>query len=156
MSLTSKSSRRVALSFGKLSLPRYTHEFAPKTFTQYQLLAFFVLKLFFRTYDCDFEPILRESPILRDDLGLVRVPDHTTLHRAERRLLTFAHVRRLLFASVKVLLGRCSTIHRVAADSTGFESSAVSPYFVRRRACGQNGVKNPLYATSRYTRFPKP
>lgn len=59
-------------------------------------------------------------------------------------------VRQLFSISAKLLLGRRRTIDRAAADSSGFESSRISPYFVRRR---DRSSGKPTTCT--YSRFPK-
>ena len=155
MSITSKSPRRVALAVGRRTLPDYAHRFAPKTYTQPQLLACLVLMRFHKTDFRGIAAILEDNPALRDTLQLIRTPHFSTLHKAYRRLIRLPNVRQLLSTSAKLLLGRKRTIHKAAADSSGFESSRVSPYFVRRRQRGQGKAKNPLYQTTTYTRFPK-
>lgn len=152
MSSTSKSPRRVAimaLAVGKRSLPAYAHRFAPKTFTQPQLLACLVLMRFHKTDYRGITAILTDHPTLLADLGLTRVPHFTTLQKAHHRMIRFAVVRDLLATSVEMRLRR-RRIRRSAADSTGFESVRISPYFVRRR---DRSSGKPT--TSCYTRFPK-
>lgn len=153
MSRTSKSPRRVALTalaIGQRILPAYAHRFAPKTFTQPQLLACLVLMRFHKTDYRGIVALLDDNPALCDELGLNRVPHFTTLHKAHRRLMHLPTVRQLLCASVKLLFKRKRIVARAAADSTGFESSCISPYFVRRR---DRSSKKPTTCT--YTRFPK-
>ncbi len=153
MSLTSKSPRAVAavaLAIGERGLPRYAHRFAPQTFTQPHLLACLVLMRFYKTDYRGIVGILADNPTLCAGLGLTRDPHFTTPAKAQRRLIRFAAVRGLLAASVKLLQPRRRRIRRAAADATGFESSRISPYFVRRR---DRSSGKPT--TSRYTRFPK-
>lgn len=153
MSRTSKSPRRIAaaaLALGRRVLPAYSHPNAPKTFTQPQLLACLVLKRFLKTDDRGVAALLEDCACLRRVIGLKKTPHHTTLFKAQARLLRFGVVRRLLAASGDAL-GRSGRIERVAAaDSTGFESSRVSPYFVWRR---QGHANQPQRVT--YTRYPK-
>ncbi len=153
MSRTSKSPRRVALAalaIGQRVLPDHGHPNAPKIFTQPQLLACLVLKRFLKTDDRGVAALLKDCPNLRDAIGLKKTPHHTTLFKAQARLLRFGTVRRLL-AACGDALGRAGRIERVAAaDSTGFESSRVSPYFVWRR---QGNAKHSVRVT--YTRFSK-
>jgi transposase len=153
MSRTSRSPRRVALTalaIGQRTLPAYAHRFAPKTFTQPQLLACLVLMRFHKTDYRGAVALLDDNPALCGELGLKRVPHFTTLHKAHRRLLRLPITRQLLCTSAKLLLKRKRTVTRAAADSTGFESSRISPYFVRRR---DRSSKKPTTCT--YTRFPK-
>jgi hypothetical protein len=153
MSNTSKSPRTVAmvaLAIGHRRLPRYTHRFSPKTFTQPQLFACLVLKAFFKT---DYRGIvyqLRDNPTLCDDLKLRRIPHFTTLQKASRRLLRLPIVKRLIDAAVQLMMGRAKRLQRAAIDASGFESRRISPYFVRRR---DRSTGKPT--TSHYTRFPK-
>lgn len=158
MSLTSKSPRMVtlaALAVGKEALRDYSHRYSPKVFTQPQLLACLVLMTFLRTDYRGLEQHLKDLPAYQEWLGLKKVPDHSTLHKAAQRFLSQGRCLRLLAASVKLTLGRRQVIHRAAADGTGLESGHRSPYFVQRRQRGQQRAGNPLYQTTTYTRFPK-
>lgn len=141
----------MAYELGRAVLPDYAHRFSPRTFTQPQLLACLVLKAFLKLDYRRVEALLCDSADLRDEIGLTRTPDHTTLARAARRLLAQPRVQRLL--------ERCAAateaVDLAAIDSTGFEAGQVSPYFVRRRERGQKTLQNPLYQTTTYTRFPK-
>ena len=153
MSRTSKSPRRVAIAallIGQQVLPDYAHRFAPKTFTQPQLLACLVLMRFHKTDFRGVCAILDDSPTIRRDLGLKRTPHFTTLHKAQRRLMRHTQARLLLGASARQLKRRRFISCRAAADSTGFESSRISPYFVRRRDRSSGKA-----TTAYYTRFPK-
>lgn len=158
MSNTSKSPRMVALAamkVGQRSLPRYSHCFAPKKFTQAQLFTCLVLKQFFATDYRGITVYLHDMPELCEVMQLTTIPHYTTLQKASHRLLHFSCVRELLLASVKMNSRSCNTIEYAAADSSGFESGRISPYFVRRRSRGQKTLKNPLYVTTCYTKFPK-
>lgn len=156
MSLTSKSPRTVAivaLEVGKRTLPAYAHRFAPKTFTQPQLFACIVLKTFFRTDYRGAEQYLKDLPELQRVLGLPRVPDHSTLHKAARRLFGKALTDRMLDASVQMSMHARERIDRLAVDSSGFEARHVSRYFVRRRK--RDFKTTNLYQTTTYRRWPK-
>lgn len=158
MSLTSKSPRMVtlaALAVGKEALRDYSHRCSPKVFTQPQLLACLVLMTFLATDYRGIEQHLKDLPAYGQWLGLKKVPDHSTLHKAAQRFFGQAVTLRLLAASVKLTLGRHRVIRRAAADGTGLESGHRSPYFVQRRQRGQKSAKNPLFQTTTYTRFPK-
>jgi hypothetical protein len=158
MSLTSKSPRKVilvALAVGKEALRDYSHPCSPKVFTQPQLFACLVLMTFLDTDYRGVEAHLRDLPAYAQWLGLQRIPDHSTLHKAGQRFFGAGLTDQLVSASVQLLMGRRKLVRRAAADSSGLESGHRSPYFVRRRARGQKGRKNPLYETSTYTRFPK-
>ncbi|MEM9348397.1 MAG: transposase [Planctomycetota bacterium] len=156
MSLTSKSPRTVAcvaLEVGRRTLPEYAHRFAPKTFTQPQLFACLVLKAFFRTDYRGIEQLLNDLPELRRVLGLSRVPDHSTLHKAAGRLFGKALTERALDTAVRLMMRGNDRIDRLAIDSSGFEARHVSRYFVRRRKrCFKT---TNLYHTMTYRRWPK-
>jgi Transposase DDE domain len=158
MSLTSKSPRKVilvALAVGKEAFADYSHPCSPKVFTQPQLFACRVLMTFLDTDYRGVEAHLRDLPAYALWLGLKRIPDHSTLQKAGKRLFGTHTTDRLLAASVRLMMGRRKLVRRAAADSSGLESGHRSPYFVRRRARGQKGLENPRYQTTTYTRFPK-
>lgn len=158
MSLTSKSPRMViltALAVGREALPDYAHRFSPKVFTQAQLFACLVYMTFLGTDYRGVEQHLADFPGLREWLGLKKVPDHSTLHKAAQRLFGSAVSQRLLAASVKLLMGRRKVVRRAVADSTGMESHHCSQYFVKRKAKGQGDAQKPAIQATSYTRFPK-
>ena len=95
MSLTSKSPRTVALealAAGEAALPLYSHPCSPKKFTQPQLFACLALRQFWKADYRGTEVRLGEWSDVRDVLGLEggKVPDFTTLIKAEGRLLKSA------------------------------------------------------------------
>ena len=144
-----------AMKIGQRNLPRYAHRFAPKTFTQTQLFTCLVLKQFFATDYRGIVEYLRDMPELCKAMQLTKIPHYTTLHKASSKILRFTKVKRLLLATVTMKSRSCKKIQYAAADSSGFESGRISPYFVRRRARGHRKLKNPLYQTTLYTKFPK-
>jgi hypothetical protein len=159
MSLTTKSPRKVtltALAVGMEAFPLYSHPNSPKVFTQPQLFACLVLKVFYKTDYRGVEAQLHDLPALRQWIGLrERVPDHSTLHKAASRMLRAAHCDKLLEAIVKLMMPRRKRVKLAAMDASGFESHHVSRYFIARRARGQKGLKNQHYQTTTYQRFPK-
>lgn len=158
MSLTSKSPRTVilvALAVGKEALPNYSHRYSPKVFTQPQLFACLAFMAFLGSDYRGVEQHIRDFPAIQEWLGLSRVPDHSTLHKAAQRFFGITVGERLLAASIRLWMGRRKIIRRVAADSSGLESGHRSPYFVRRKQRGQKKVPKPLFQTTSYTRFPK-
>ncbi len=94
-------------------------------------------------------------PELCKAMQLTRIPHYTTLQKASQRLLSFAKVKHLIMTTVKMKSLSWKKIQYAAADSSGFESGRISPYFVRRCGRGQKKLKNPLYQTTSYTKFPK-
>jgi hypothetical protein len=140
VSTVSKSPLRVAslaLAVGTQVLPAYAHRFSPKKYTQPQLFACLVLKAFFRIDYRGITLLLEDLVELPELLGLSLVPHFSTLHKASHRLLRQPHVRRLLTATVRRLFRKRRRLRRAAFDSTGFDCSHASSYFVRRRARGQ-------------------
>ena len=92
MSRTTKSATefaREALAAGQAALPDYSSPFSPRKFTQPQLFACLALRQFWKTDYRGTAVRLGEWSDVRAVLGLEggRVPDFTTLIKAERRLL---------------------------------------------------------------------
>jgi Transposase DDE domain len=148
-----KSAVRVAgraLAAGEASLRRYSHKYSPKVYTQPQLFACLVLKVFLKTDYRSVTILLEEWSDLTDTLGLDRVPHWTTLQKACRRLLTLRRADRLLTHTVRRLLGRRRRVQRAAFDSTGLDCGRRSYYYVRRRSKGATAKQ-----TVRYSRYAK-
>lgn len=158
MSTTSHSPTRIAQTAHALAvpiLPDYCHKCAPKRFTQPQLFTILVLKTNFNCSYRDIAQWLSEWSDLRQAIDLKTVPSHSTLHQAHQRLLKLPTVRKLLDQSIQLIQKKHKGIKLAAIDSTGLESSHISPYFVRRKQRGQRKVLNPKYQTMTYRRFPK-
>lgn len=77
---------RVALEAAREAIPQYSSRFSRHDYTQHQLAALVALRRLLRTDYRGLEATLRDWTELRDALGLSRVPDHSTIQRAERRL----------------------------------------------------------------------
>src|SRR5438477_5583898 len=85
-----KSPRAVAqeaLRLARESLPPYSAVRSRKDFTQHQLFAVLAVKTFLKTDYRGVVAFLDDFAELRTDLGLKKVPDHSTLCYAEQRLL---------------------------------------------------------------------
>jgi hypothetical protein len=135
MSTSCKSPRKVlrtAYAVGKDTFPDYAHRFSPKKFTQPQLFACLVLKVWLKTDYRGVVELLSDCPELCRAIGLEAVPHFTTLHKASRRLLRQKHVQELLEATVVRSMPRRRTIDLAAADSSGFEATHASRYYVWR------------------------
>jgi hypothetical protein len=78
----------------------------------------------------------------------------TTLQEACERLLGFGPAEDLLRATVTRRLGDRPHVELAAGDSTGLEARQVSPYFVKRRAKGQDRSESSNQTTT-YARFPE-
>lgn len=78
---------RMALSVARESIPAYSSKFSPRRYTQHQLFALLAVREFLKTDYRGLEQFLADWEELRREVGLDRVPDHSTLHRAAGRLL---------------------------------------------------------------------
>src|SRR5262249_40737891 len=77
---------KTALATAQEALPLYSSKFSRHDFTQHQLSALLALRRHFKTDYRGLEAMIREWGELREGVGLRRVPDHSTLQRAARRL----------------------------------------------------------------------
>jgi hypothetical protein len=131
-------------------LPAHFSKFSRKDFTLPQLFACLVLKCFFRTDFRGISAILLDSPELAGAIGLAKVPHFTTLQKMQQRLLCFAPATQLLDQTVRRALGQHAHLQLAAGDSTGMESSQISPYFIKRRS-----HKNKTLQITTYSHYPK-
>ena len=153
MSRTSKSPRMVAreaMAVAQKTLPRYSSHFSRHDFQLCQHFACLVLKSFFRTDYRGIVAILDDCCELRDELALQKLPHFTTLQKAHQRLLCLTIATQLLDATVERALGRQPAVALAAGDSTGIETSQISPYFIKRRA-----PKHKTTQVTTYSRYPK-
>jgi hypothetical protein len=143
MSTVSKSPWKVAtvaLAVGKRSFPKYGHRFSRQDYTLAQLFALLVLKQFFTTDYRGIVAIVKDWRELQELLGLKKVPNHSTLHKAAQRHFSADRYRRLIHHTVGLYHGddadaqHAHHIEQAAVDGTGFETHQASRYFVRRRS----------------------
>jgi len=78
---------REALELARQSLPAYTSARSRKDYTSHQLFAVLALKTFLKTDYRGVVQFLHDFAELRNDLGLKKVPNYSTLCYAEGRLL---------------------------------------------------------------------
>jgi hypothetical protein len=78
---------REALRLARETLSEYSSKFSRKDYTQHQLFAVLAVKTFLKTDYRGVVAFLNDFTELRDDLGLKKVPDHSTLCYAEQRLI---------------------------------------------------------------------
>ena len=156
----------LALAVSKSVLPNHASRFAPKTYTQPQLLACLLLKEYLRLDYRTAQEMLELSDGLRSTLELSRVPDHSTLWWFARHKLKPELLQAALEETVRCFehylqrssdgkdadeddlpkgddgasRNECST-RVVALDSTGLFLSYSSRYFRWRakRERGQRG-----------------
>jgi hypothetical protein len=136
MSTLTKSPLRVvreALTIARRELRLYAHKYSPKKFTQHQLFACLVLKVFLKTDYRGLIAHLADHSDIREVLGLFSLPHYTTPQKASRRLLRQRHAGRLFRRTIRRFLGRRRRIKRAALDSTGLDCGRASRYYVRRR-----------------------
>jgi DDE family transposase len=148
VALTSKSPQAVALAAlatARRALPAYSHPSSPKKFTQHQLFACLVLTNFLKTDYRGIVAHLADHPPLVAALELTKIPHFTTVEKAAKRLLKSAPARLLVEATVRLHMGRRRRVERSAIDSTGFECTAASGYFVRRRVRVSEPWKSVVY-----------
>ena len=125
---------RIALQVCRVVLPRYRSRFSKHQFTQPQLLAILCLMRYEDWTFREAEVRLGEHRELRQALGLVSVPDFTTLYRFLQRL-DDQSIDRAVGETVRRLRGtrrQGRRRARVAVDATGLAQEAVSTFFVRR------------------------
>lgn len=153
MSTTCKSPRKVlqaAYAVGKESLPPYAHRYSPKKFTQPQLFACLVLKAQLRTDYRGVVAFLEDLPELQQCIELKKVPHFTTLQKAAARMLRYQLVQRLLHTTVRAVMQRKRRVPLAAVDSSGFDVTHASRYYVwrsKRMGTPQDHLT--------YRRFPK-
>jgi hypothetical protein len=87
MTKSPRAVAREALRLAREALPAYSSPYSRKDFTQHQLFAVLALKTFLRTDYRGVVQVLADFAELRDDLGLAKVPNYSTLCYAEQRLL---------------------------------------------------------------------
>src|SRR3954465_9592267 len=87
MTKSPRAVAREALRLGQEWRPAYSSKFSRKDFTQHQLFAVLALKTFLKTDYRGVAQHLADFAELRSDLGLPKVPDHSTLCYAAKRLL---------------------------------------------------------------------
>jgi hypothetical protein len=87
MTKSPRAVARQALRLAQGALPAYSSKYSRKDCTQHQLFAILALKTFLKTDYRGVVAALADFADLRDDLGLARVPDQSTLCYAQQRLL---------------------------------------------------------------------
>ena len=87
MTKSPRAVAREALALARQALPAYSCPTSRKDFTAHQLFAVLALKTFLKTDYRGVVAFLADFAELRADLGLKKVPDHSTLCYAEQRLL---------------------------------------------------------------------
>jgi hypothetical protein len=87
MTKSPRAVARAAFQLARDALPAYSCRTSRRDFTQHQLFAILALKTFLKTDYRGVVAVLDDFAELKDDLGLAKVPNYSTLCYAERRLL---------------------------------------------------------------------
>src|SRR5437879_4136021 len=129
-----------AYHLAQRAMPAYASKFSKKTFTQPQLLAALILKLYLRHSYREAEAWWVATDCVRGLLQLRQPPDHSTLcwffhHKVTERLLG-----RLLALCLPAHDPRQNRRRVVAIYSTGFEAGRCSRYY--RWRCGRRGQRD--------------
>ena len=147
---------QVALSVAQRVIPEHAHKFAPKTYTQPQLLACLLLKEHLRLDYRGAQDLLELSDGLRSSLSLRHAPDHSTLWWFAQHKVTPELLQQALAETIGCLEAKeppsspsaggeppesKKSARRVALDSTGLFLHHTSRYFEwrARRERGQRG-----------------
>ena len=131
---------RLAYDVAGRAIPERAHRFAPKRYTQPQLLACLLVKEYLRLDYRTAQEVFDTSDGLRKALGLTVVPDYTTLWRFAHDKATARVVAEALVETVRLfkVSGHDPPAQSplVAVDSTGMFCGRASRYFEQRRAKG--------------------
>jgi hypothetical protein len=147
---------QLALVVARRVIPAHSHKFAPKTYTQPQLLACLLVKEHLRLDYRSVQDLLELSDGLRSALSLRQAPDHSTLWWFAQHKVTPELLHQALEETVRCLeeheppSGPLSggdeppgkkSARQVALDSTGLFLHHTSRYFEwrARRERGQRG-----------------
>jgi hypothetical protein len=97
---------RKALEVARQAIPAYSSKYSKRDFTQHQLLAMLALQQFLKTDDRGLVALLAEWSELCQELGLHKVPHHTTLFHARQRLAKKGGLSRCCARSSELLKER--------------------------------------------------
>lgn len=126
---------RMAYRLGGRLLPQFHCKFSRHDFTLAQLFACLAVREFHGVSYRRCQAILQDNPAMLQDIGLPRAPDHNTLCRAFKRLITLGNVNRMLDLVAKLSQeARLLKLSEkpLALDSTIFELRHRSPHYDRR------------------------
>jgi hypothetical protein len=89
MTKSPRAVAREALRLAQEAIPAYSSKFSKTDFTQHQLFALLVLKIFFKTDYRGVVQMVKDFRELQEDLGLEpdKIPHYSTLCKAAPRLL---------------------------------------------------------------------
>jgi hypothetical protein len=131
------------------SYPKYRRKKSKKTFTQPQLVACVLLKMYLDVSYRDCEEWLLATERVCQVLELKEVPDHSTLNRTFQRL-TEIRLKKLLTSVLDDLEIKESVI---AGDSTGYTLSTASAYYRARSGQPFRGWLKGSYAVGTHSQM---
>lgn len=141
---------RIAYHLAQEVLPRYSHPKSPHRYTLPQLAACVLLTFYLRLSYRDMEEWLLATDKVCDVLELKRVPDHTTLSRAFKRLLRM----KVLEQMQRKLLDEVGVEEEVIAfDSTGYVTTQASAYYRSRTGRTLREFQKGAYAVGICSQF---
>jgi hypothetical protein len=119
---------KIAYRLTKQALPKYSHKKSPHLFELPQLAACVLMMFYMNISYRDMEEWLLATDKVCQALGLLRIPDHTTLQR------TYKKLRKLDFEKMKNQILEEENIEEevIASDSTGFSPGQASLYYQTR------------------------
>jgi hypothetical protein len=126
---------RAAYRLASQSLPDYSCKFSRKDFTLPQLFACLVVKELMKRSYRQAEDLLADSESWLRDIGMTHAPDHNTLCRAAKLLLSRFRVDRLLDVMTRWAAGARMlklSSKALAVDSSMYQSHHVSRHYQRR------------------------
>jgi len=91
---------KVAHAVGSEVFEPYSHEYSPRTYTQPQLFACLVLKIYLALDYRRFHGLLEDCPELVASIGMDKIPHFTTFQKASERLIRVPTVKKLLNETV--------------------------------------------------------
>ena len=127
--------------FGIAEIPLYFSKFSKRTFSTYQKLFLLVYKQFRKfTYE-ELLTDIADNISLREYIGLVKIPDYTTLIKFSKKLTR--EVLERLMSAFQTLIPEPK---RVAIDATGFSLDNASLHYCKR--IGKPYKKRPFLKTT--------
>jgi hypothetical protein len=133
---------RLAHGLAQETLPRYTHPKSPHRFTFPQLAACVLVMVYLDKSYRDMEEWLLATDAVCAALALPRVPDHSPLSRALKRL----RLRDLDGMRRALLARRPVTEDVIALDSTGYRRTQARAYYQSRRGTASRSWAKGVYA----------
>jgi hypothetical protein len=145
---------RLAYEVAQRSLPERAHKFAPKRYTQPQLLACLLLKEYLGLDYRTAQETLELPDGLREALGLRAVPDYSTLWRFAHDKAAAEVVATALTETIELLKASGhdppTDVPLVAIDSTGLFCGHASRYFEQRRSRARSAASYPARAYQKW------